>query len=354
MMIQSAITTMISNSKKHSLLFIAFLSLLLPSINAAKATLTEGKASWIGERFQGKKTTSGEPFDMNDLTASHPTLPYGTKLKVTSKKTGKAVLVRVNNRSEIDNGRIIDLSKKAAEQIGLIEEGVGIVKVEPSGQAVAPVVSKAPTTSTPTPSSTPKPAVSSVSSGYAIQYASFFDLDNALEFRDQLNKKSVESTIQVANGSKTSYKVLSTKHYPTRADAKAVLATLAPQEGVIIPVPHASKPVAPVSNSTPVASVPSPATPKPAVPVTKASNVSTSKTYEYGIQFGAFSTQFRAKELQNQMLSTKKVKTIIHQFPDDDKKLYRVLTDKAFSSRVGADTFLQQNEIEGVILTFVK
>lgn len=92
-----------------------------------QGVLLRGKASWIGERFQGKKTSSGEQFDMNDLTASHATLSYGTMVKVTSDKTGKSVKVRINNRLEIDSGRIIDLSKRAAEQIGLVEEGVGYV-----------------------------------------------------------------------------------------------------------------------------------------------------------------------------------------------------------------------------------
>lgn len=343
--------------KSYFLLFFVISLLILPSSLEGFAQATsEGKASWIGERFQGKKTSSGELFDMNDLTASHATLPYGSKVKVTSKKTGKSVVVRVNNRSEIDNGRLIDLSKRAAEQIGLIEEGVGLVKVETVSSASAPKVAENKNSSlniktSASPSASPVVSSTPVASKYVIQYASFFDLDNAVEFRDALKKKGLDSNIEAgkSNDGRTVYRVNSIGQYNSKVEAKNALNAISPQEGFIMPVTSEAPSKATVSQPTPSNTAKPTTTP----PVNKASTV-TSKTYEFGIQFGAFGTQANAKDMQNKLLVEKGIKTIIHQFPDDDKKLHRVLTNRAFTSRAEAENFLQQNTTQGVILTFVK
>ncbi len=85
-------------------------------------------ASWYGPRFQGKRTASGERFDTNGLTAAHKTLPFGTRVRVKSLVNGKEVTVRINDRGPFIKGRIIDLSKAAAQAIGL--SGVKQVVVE--------------------------------------------------------------------------------------------------------------------------------------------------------------------------------------------------------------------------------
>ena len=90
----------------------------------------EGIASWYGKDFQGKKTASGEAFDMNKLTAAHKKLPFGTMVKVTLIKNGKSVTVRINDRGPYVEGRIIDLSFEAAKQIGLDRAGIGKVRIE--------------------------------------------------------------------------------------------------------------------------------------------------------------------------------------------------------------------------------
>jgi len=89
-----------------------------------------GEASWYGPGFHGKTTASGEIFNQNDMTAAHKTLPFNTKLKVTDLKTGRSVIVRVNDRGPYSGGRIIDLSKKAAEKLGIKERGHASVKLE--------------------------------------------------------------------------------------------------------------------------------------------------------------------------------------------------------------------------------
>ncbi|MGA7646382.1 MAG: septal ring lytic transglycosylase RlpA family protein, partial [Terriglobales bacterium] len=90
-----------------------------------------GTASWYGEQFQGKQTASGEPFDMRDLTAAHPSLPLGTLVKVTNLRNGKAVVVRINDRGPVVEGRIIDVSYTAAQALGFEERGVQTVRLEP-------------------------------------------------------------------------------------------------------------------------------------------------------------------------------------------------------------------------------
>lgn len=95
-----------------------------------KSYVKEGIASWYGRRFQGKKTSSGEPYDMYAMTAAHPTLPIPSYARVTSLATGKSVVVRVNDRGPFHSNRIIDLSYTAAYKLGLLARGSGRVKVE--------------------------------------------------------------------------------------------------------------------------------------------------------------------------------------------------------------------------------
>ncbi len=87
-----------------------------------------GLASWYGPGFHGRKTASGERYDMHDFTAAHKTLPFGTRLRVTNEKTGKSIIVRVNDRGPYIHGRILDLSFAAAKELGYT--GVAKLKIE--------------------------------------------------------------------------------------------------------------------------------------------------------------------------------------------------------------------------------
>lgn len=89
-----------------------------------------GKASWYGLELHGRPTASGEVFDAGQLTAAHPTLPFGSILRVTNEANGKAVVVRVNDRGPFTGRRVIDVSKRAAQVIGIVERGVARVKIE--------------------------------------------------------------------------------------------------------------------------------------------------------------------------------------------------------------------------------
>jgi rare lipoprotein A len=90
----------------------------------------QGKASFYGKAHQGKRTASGSRFDQNELTAAHPWLPFGTKVLVTVQNTGRAVIVTITDRLP-SRRRIIDLSREAAERLGIIRQGVAWVTLTP-------------------------------------------------------------------------------------------------------------------------------------------------------------------------------------------------------------------------------
>lgn len=83
-----------------------------------------GLASWYGAPHHGRRTSSGEPFDMRGLTAAHRTLPFGTRVLVTDPASGRSVEVRINDRGPYVGGRVIDLSHEAARQLGALVAGV--------------------------------------------------------------------------------------------------------------------------------------------------------------------------------------------------------------------------------------
>ncbi|PIT69044.1 septal ring lytic transglycosylase RlpA family protein [Bartonella tribocorum] len=89
-----------------------------------------GEASWYGSDFHGRLTANGEVYDMNLLTAAHPTMPLPSYARVTNLKNGSSLIVRVNDRGPFMKDRIIDLSKKAATILGYVDKGVADVKVE--------------------------------------------------------------------------------------------------------------------------------------------------------------------------------------------------------------------------------
>ena len=117
----------------------------------------KGKASFYGKQFHGKKTATGERFDKNKKTAAHPTLPLGSKVEVTNLETGKSTEVTINDRGPGKPGRAIDLSERAAKEIGLTkQDGVAPVKIEPAESATASGSSSPPARSAPAAKKDPK------------------------------------------------------------------------------------------------------------------------------------------------------------------------------------------------------
>src|SRR5438270_527883 len=89
-----------------------------------------GRASWYGKQFVGRATASGEPFDMYQFTAAHRTLPLGTQVRVTNLANGRALVVRINDRGPMIEGRILDLSYGAARVLDLHARGIGKVRID--------------------------------------------------------------------------------------------------------------------------------------------------------------------------------------------------------------------------------
>jgi len=116
---------------------LAVLLLLASGVVAVAEPDMEGLASWYGGKFHGRLTSSGEVFDTNEMTAAHKTLPFGTMVKVTNLENGLSAVVKINDRGPFVEGRIIDLSRAAADQIGMVGEGVARVSLTIVGFATA-------------------------------------------------------------------------------------------------------------------------------------------------------------------------------------------------------------------------
>lgn len=144
-----------------------------------------GRASWYGKKFHGRKTASGEPYDMFAMTGAHKTLPIPSYVRVTNLDNGKTAVVRINDRGPFHSGRIIDLSYAAAARIGIIGDGHGEVRIEalqPEDDN-ATVASAAPQGPPPAPqaaASGPPPA------SRWLQIGAYSDPINAVATRDQL------------------------------------------------------------------------------------------------------------------------------------------------------------------------
>ncbi len=98
----------------------------------------KGLASWYGGIFDGRLTASGERFDMYAMTACHPTLPFGTLVRVVNKNNGRSVIVRITDRGDLPEGRIIDLSYGAAEKLAMTKAGLAPVALDVIARSVKP------------------------------------------------------------------------------------------------------------------------------------------------------------------------------------------------------------------------
>jgi rare lipoprotein A len=162
-----------------------------------------GKASFYDDKFHGRRTASGEAFDQNSLTAAHPTLPIPSLVQVTNLTNGREVILRVNDRGPFVQGRILDVSRKAAEVLGMVEAGGAQVHVRYLGPApkrlaqapvpTAPEVSAQPLSAPVDLSAPPQPAprrpvlpVATGKGAYVVQVGAFAAVDNAQRVRDQV------------------------------------------------------------------------------------------------------------------------------------------------------------------------
>jgi len=105
--------------------------------SAPPGSVQVGVASWYGAEFQGDRTASGERFDPGELTAAHPSLPLGTRARITNLANGRSVVVRINDRGPFVRGRAIDLSHSAARALGMVGRGTTRVRIEPLGDGTS-------------------------------------------------------------------------------------------------------------------------------------------------------------------------------------------------------------------------
>lgn len=110
----------------------SFCSLCLAKVEKRDDVLTQqtGVASYYSDKLHGQRTASGEPYDKDSLTAAHASLPFGTKIRVVNLKNNRSVDVRINSRAHRSNKRLLDLSKRAAKELGFLQAGIAKVKIE--------------------------------------------------------------------------------------------------------------------------------------------------------------------------------------------------------------------------------
>jgi rare lipoprotein A len=171
-----------------------------------------GVASWYGRDFHGKPTSSGEPYDMYEMTAAHKTLPIPTWVEVTNVENGKQVIVKVNDRGPFVDGRVIDLSLRAAEQLDMVRNGTARVRVRALG---APATAPSPVlVSSPPPAPAPQRGFSIVSEARAdtvtadaapfrpiyVQVGAFSDRNNATRLAERLRDEGIGKSFVLTSG----------------------------------------------------------------------------------------------------------------------------------------------------------
>lgn len=174
--------------------------------------MQEGIASSYGRDFHGRKTSSGEAFDMNTMTAAHKTLPLGVYVKVRHKRTGREIVVRINDRGPFVRDRIIDLSEEAARRLDMIQEGVAAVKVTALGyktdQAGGETEYRAP--------------ASYDNGSFALQVAALKSRANAYRYADELKGKYGTADVQEATvAGDTFYRVRLGRYFSLRKTQSA-------------------------------------------------------------------------------------------------------------------------------------
>ncbi len=176
-------------------------------MESGKGFVEKGIASWYGTKFHGRRTSSGETYDMYAMTAAHKNLPLPTYVKVTNLENGKTIIVKVNDRGPFHENRIIDLSYTAAIKLDIIKNGTGLVEVrtvEPGQNIPASSGDGAPVKAVSVSNSNDQ-----AEAGFYIQVGSFGQLGNAESLRKKLSplgEQLIKISQTVVDG-KTLYRV---------------------------------------------------------------------------------------------------------------------------------------------------
>lgn len=194
--------------------------------------VAHGKASWYGTKFHGARTSSGETYDMYEMTAAHTTLPLPTYARVTNTANGKSVVVKINDRGPFHSDRIIDLSYAAAARIGILNQGVGNVKVE----AINPNHHKSTPAPIPTIMSAEQKKPANTTEKYYLQLAAFGDKTYAEKMVKHL-ETLIEQPMQISQKNSTDFYRVQVGPFQDETSAKAYesqLASLIAEKPVIV------------------------------------------------------------------------------------------------------------------------
>lgn len=171
--------------------------------STVRASELQGFASYYAEPYHGRRTANGEVFDSyQELTAAHRTLPFNTVVKVTNQENGKDVEVRINDRGPFVDGRVIDLSLKAAREIDMVRSGVARVKLTVVKEGPPPAVRTSRTSAATTPIASP----SSIAS-FTVQVGAFESREIAEGLKRDLEQRHQDVTIETFSTTRTFYRV---------------------------------------------------------------------------------------------------------------------------------------------------
>ncbi|MDH5357606.1 MAG: septal ring lytic transglycosylase RlpA family protein [Gammaproteobacteria bacterium] len=158
------------------------------TLNTSRGYQEKGIASWYGTKFHGKRTSSGEPYDMYAMTAAHKTLPLPTYVEVTNLNNGRKVVVKVNDRGPFHDNRLIDLSYSAATKLDIVGKGTGMVEVR------AITIGEAPVTTVATPVKQP---ITSDYAGLYLQVGAFSTSSRAEQLKNKIQQQIGDAVLIV-------------------------------------------------------------------------------------------------------------------------------------------------------------
>jgi rare lipoprotein A len=190
-----------------------------------------GLASWYGKRYHGRKTSTGEIYDMYGMTAAHATLPIPSYARVTNPANGKSVVVRINDRGPFHKDRVIDLSYAAAHRLGIAQGGSGMVEVE-AIDTRAPeqlAVQKAPAQPAADPAAQQK---NPVISGPYVQAGAFRSRENAQQLMDKLRQNNLVGNVTVENWYNDGIHRVRLGPYSSRDEAERAAAAIRKSLGI--------------------------------------------------------------------------------------------------------------------------
>ena len=171
------------------------------TLPSSKGYSERGMASWYGTKFHGKRTSSGEPYDLYGMTAAHKTLPLPTYVEVTNLQNGHSVIVKVNDRGPFHDDRIIDLSYTAAAKLGILGHGTGKVEVKAIDTETGGTLQLA--------SATPAATDTTVTQIMYLQVGAFSSQENAERLRNEILEQQIAEVriVEIGSTAGTFYKV---------------------------------------------------------------------------------------------------------------------------------------------------